>query len=231
MDAIGAMREAVVAIVELDGRLVVTDSLRDVCSLAEALDGVGRVTALLREGGETLEAFYLLLRVGRFTDASLEHPTQKDLIAERDGHALHETELPFAEIRIRETATEFGEQRIYASHSSIMFSRTSCYFFVRPKRSFLEVCIFLGRSVKAPQIRRVNRASKSKMVHMLRITHRDQVEAPITDWLREAYELSDVLAAASRAKPQQTTKKQTVRRRTAKRTVQKRAVSQRKRSR
>jgi hypothetical protein len=26
------------------------------------------------------------------------------------------------------------------------------------------------------------------------VTHRDEVEAPITDWLREAYELSDVLA-------------------------------------
>lgn len=95
--------------------------------------------------------------------------------------------------RIREAAVEFGDQRIYASHSSIMFSRKSCYFFVRPKRSFLEVCIFLGRAVKAPQIRRVDRASKSKVVHILRITHRDQVEAPITDWLREAYGLSDAL--------------------------------------
>src|SRR5258708_38240671 len=74
--------------------------------------------------------------------------------------------------RLRETAVEFGEQRIYASHNSIMFSRKSCYFFVRPKRRFLEVCIFLARPVKAPQIRRVDRASKTKMVHALRITHR-----------------------------------------------------------
>lgn len=96
--------------------------------------------------------------------------------------------------RLRETAVEFGDQRIYASHSSIMFSRKSCYFFVRPKRNFLEVCVFLGRAVKAPQIRRADRASKSKTVHVLRITHRDEVESPVTDWLREAYELSDVLA-------------------------------------
>ena len=126
--------------------------------------------------------------------------------------------------RLRETAVEFGDQRIYASHSSIMFSRTSCYFFVRPKRSFLEVCIFLGRAVKGPQIRRVNRVSKSKLVHMLRITHRDEVEAPITDWLREAYELSDVLAA-SRAKPHRTTRKPALRRRTKKRIGRTRAAS------
>jgi hypothetical protein len=96
--------------------------------------------------------------------------------------------------RLRETAAGFGEQRIYASHNSIMFSRTSCYFFVRPKKSFLEVCVFLGRAVKAPQVRRVQRTSKTKSVHFLRITHRDEVEAPITDWLREAYEFSGAAA-------------------------------------
>jgi len=102
--------------------------------------------------------------------------------------------------RLRETATSFGEQRIYASHKSIMFSRKSCYFFVRPKRNFLEVSVFLGRALKAPQIRRVDRVSKSKVVHVIHIRHRDEVEAPITDWLQEAYELSDAMAAKARTK-------------------------------
>jgi hypothetical protein len=90
--------------------------------------------------------------------------------------------------RLRETAAAFGEQRIYASHHSIMFSRTSCYFFVRPKKSYLEVCVFLGRRIKAPQVIRADTASKSKVVNFIRITHRDQVEPPITNWLQEAYE-------------------------------------------
>lgn len=109
--------------------------------------------------------------------------------------------------RLRETAVEFGDQRIYASHSSIMFSRKSCYFFVRPKKNFLEVCVFLGRQLKAPQVRSVNQSSKSKFVHSFRITHRDEVESPITDWLREAYDLSEVLARATkpaRTKPART---------------------------
>ena len=92
--------------------------------------------------------------------------------------------------RLRETAAAFGEQRIYASHKSIMFSRKSCYFFVRPKKSFLEVCVFLKRPLKAPQVRRVDEASKSKVANILQIRHRDEVEPPITDWLQEAYELS-----------------------------------------
>src|SRR5688572_4112759 len=92
--------------------------------------------------------------------------------------------------RLREAAVELGEQRIYASHNSIMFARKTCYFFVRPKRTALEVCVFLGRPVKSPRVRRVDQSSKAKFAHLLRVTHRDEVETPITDWLREAYEFN-----------------------------------------
>jgi hypothetical protein len=96
--------------------------------------------------------------------------------------------------RLRESANELGEQRIYASHHSIMFARKACYAFVRPKRAFLELVIFLGRTVRAPQVRRAIESSRTKVAHMIQIRHRDQVEAPITDWLREAYHLQDGLA-------------------------------------
>jgi hypothetical protein len=104
-------------------------------------------------------------------------------------------ELKDAWERLREAAVELGDQRIYASGTAIMFSRDSCYFFVRPRRSYLQVCIFLGRAVRAPQVRRVERKSRAKLVNIVHITHRDEVEPPITDWLREAYELPDTLAA------------------------------------
>ena len=97
--------------------------------------------------------------------------------------------------RLRETAADFGEQRIYASHNSIMFSRKSCYFFVRPKKSFLEVCVFLGRPLKAPQVRRSEPSSKTKFYNIIQLRHRDEVEAPVTDWLREAYHQSEALSA------------------------------------
>jgi len=101
--------------------------------------------------------------------------------------------------RLRETAVSFGDQRIYASHSSIMFSRTSCYFFVRPKKNYLEVVIFLGRAVKAPQVRQVVESSKRKKANIVRVTHRDEVEAPMTDWLQEAYEVSVTLSGSRRS--------------------------------
>ena len=102
--------------------------------------------------------------------------------------------------RLRETAVEFGEQRIYASLNSIMFSRTSCYFFVRPKRTFLEVCVFLPRTIRAPQVRRAVPASKSKTAHLIQVRHRDQVEAPLTDWLEEAYAFAGIVRRAPLAR-------------------------------
>jgi len=104
--------------------------------------------------------------------------------------------------RLREAAADLGEQRIYASHKCIMFSRKACYFFVRPHRKHLELCVFLGRPIRAPQIRRVEQPSKTKVANILRVTHRDEVEEPITGWLREAYEFAapappKVVAASS----------------------------------
>jgi len=128
--------------------------------------------------------------------------------------------------RLRETAVSFGDQRIYASHNSVMFSRKSCYFFVRPKKNVLELCVFLGRTLKAPQVRRVDRASKSKMVHVIHIRHRDEVEAPITDWLQEAYALSDALAA--KAQTPRATSKPGVRPKKKKATARRKTVAARK---
>jgi hypothetical protein len=111
--------------------------------------------------------------------------------------------------RIRETAAGFGEQRIYASGKAIMFARTRCYFFVRPRVHSLEICVFLGRTVKAPQVRRTDAKSRTKVAHTFRITHRDQVEPPITDWLQEAYETSEALSAPAPAARRSATRRTT----------------------
>ena len=104
-------------------------------------------------------------------------------------------ELRDAWERLRDTAVEFGDQRVYASHHSIMFSRKSCYFFVRPHRNRLEVVFWLAREVTAPPVRKSLKTSKVKYAHVVHLVHRDQVEAPLTEWLREAYGLQDALQA------------------------------------
>jgi hypothetical protein len=103
-------------------------------------------------------------------------------------------ELMDAWERLRETAISFGKQRIYASHKSIMFSRNACYFFVRPKKKVLEVWFFLGRTLKTPIVRKTQKSSKLKVAHLVHVTHRDEVEPPLTEWLQEAFESSDRLS-------------------------------------
>ena len=106
--------------------------------------------------------------------------------------------------RLRDAMVELGEQRIYASGSCIMFSREVCHVFVRPKRKVLEICIFLDRALKDPRVKRADKSSKVKFANLVHIQHRDEVEAPLTDWLAEAYDLQDVLAARKVGRPLKT---------------------------
>lgn len=71
-------------------------------------------------------------------------------------------------------------------------------FFVRPKQKYLEPCVFLPRLEKSPRIRKVYESSTAKRAHMLRVIHRDEVEAPLTDWLSEAYDFADPNVARQR---------------------------------
>jgi len=119
--------------------------------------------------------------------------------------------------RLRETAAGFGEQRIYASHNSIMFARKACYFFVRPKKSFLEVCVFLGRTVRAPQVRRADATSATKVAHIIQVRHRDEVESPLVDWLEEAYDFS--MQPRPAAKASATGRKKATSRKTTRKTT------------
>ena len=83
-----------------------------------------------------------------------------------------------------------------------MFSKDVCYFFVRPKTKYLEMWIMLGRAIKAPQVKSVMRgtAKSKKYANQIRITHRDEVETPITDWLREAYDQHDAIRTKAKGK-------------------------------
>ncbi len=92
--------------------------------------------------------------------------------------------------KLREFEESLGEQRIYTSEKAIMFARRICHAFVRPKKSYLELCFFLNHPVKSADLK-VQERSKVKYAHTFRLVHPDQVEEPLTDWLRQAFELSD----------------------------------------
>jgi hypothetical protein len=88
--------------------------------------------------------------------------------------------------KLRAFAADLGPQQIYASAQSIMFARKVCYFYVRPKKTSLEVWIFLPRHIEGLTFMQ-GPAKKVKYCNLFKVTHVDQVEEPLTDWLREAY--------------------------------------------
>ncbi|MCB0411875.1 MAG: hypothetical protein KDD22_05075 [Bdellovibrionales bacterium] len=109
--------------------------------------------------------------------------TERDLIVH-----LNE-DLQEAWQKLRDFGSSLGEQRIYASHNSIMFSKKVCYFFVRPKKKYLEVCFFLSREVPGLKSQRAAKTTE-KYYNLFKLVHSDQVEEPLTDWIREAYQFA-----------------------------------------
>lgn len=108
--------------------------------------------------------------------------TEKELLAD-----LSE-DLREAFDALKEFALKFGPQRTYASGKAIMFSKEICYFFVRPRKTFLEVVIFLADSKKQPGFHSVKPASKTKFAHTFKLLHADQIEGAFEDALRSAYD-------------------------------------------
>ena len=91
--------------------------------------------------------------------------------------------------KLRAFAAGLGAQRIYASALSIMFARKVCYFFVRPKKTFLEVWIFLPREIGG--LRSMHGPTKkARYCNLFKLVHADQVEEPLTDWIREAFDFA-----------------------------------------
>ena len=100
-----------------------------------------------------------------------------------------EEDLRDAWQKLRAFAAGLGTQRIYASAHSIMFSKKICYFFVRPRKTFLEVWIFLPRKIEGLRSMQ-GPAKKVKYCNLFKVVHADQIEEPLTDWIREAFDFA-----------------------------------------
>jgi hypothetical protein len=91
--------------------------------------------------------------------------------------------------KLRAYAAGLGPQRIYASAQSIMFAKKVCYFYVRPRKTSLEVWIFLPRKLKGLTFMQ-GPGKKVKYCNLFKVIHPDQIEEPLTDWIREAFDFA-----------------------------------------
>jgi hypothetical protein len=126
---------------------------------------------------------------------ALSHPPKRAIIARQwnvteaeliDG--LDE-DLRDAWRKLRAFAAGLGTQQIYASLQSIMFAKKVCYFYVRPRKTFLEVWIFLPREIEG-LISMHGPTKKVRYCNLFKVVHADQIEEPLTDWIREAFDFA-----------------------------------------
>lgn len=110
--------------------------------------------------------------------------------SEQEQVAVLSEELQDAWGALRVFLLSLGEQELRTSHRSIMFARKTCYAFVRPKKAFIEVNFFMPRALRSEFLKKVEAVSKTKWVHVLALTHPDQVESPLMDWIQEAFDYS-----------------------------------------
>lgn len=110
-----------------------------------------------------------------------ENVTEASLLAHLDDELLE------AWRRLRRFAVALGPQRVYASGRAIMFSKKVCYLFVRPRKSFLEVCVFLPVALDEPEVASAKAVSKTRFANTVKLRHADMLEAPLTDWIRDAW--------------------------------------------
>ena len=87
--------------------------------------------------------------------------------------------------RLRESASELGEQRIYASHHSIMFARRSCYC-LRPAEAQSWNCASSSAArVDTPPVQRTaSGPSTLKVAHLIDVRHHDEVRRADVESLR-----------------------------------------------
>ncbi len=71
-----------------------------------------------------------------------------------------------------------------------MFARRVCYMFVRPKKTYLELVFFLPERLDDLSVHKVEQETKTKYTHTFKLVHSDQVEEPLIDWLKAAYDSS-----------------------------------------
>src|ERR1700722_12465963 len=76
----------------------------------------------------------IIARLSKVTEADLTDGLDEDL---RDAWK-----------KLRAFGASLGRQHIYPSPQSIMFARKVCYFYVRPRKKFLEVWFFLPHKVE-----------------------------------------------------------------------------------
>jgi len=73
---------------------------------------------------------------------------------------------------------------------AILFTASSHFLAVKPKRKWLDIEFVLSRPVEGFPVHKTVQAGKYKWAHFIRLESEDEINETLVGWLREAYEIS-----------------------------------------
>ena len=93
--------------------------------------------------------------------------------------------------KIHHEVSAFGDFRVNAVKHAILFTATSHFLALKPKRKWLDIEFVLPYPAEGFPIHKTVQAGKSKWAHFVRLESEEEVDPVLIQWLREAYAVSE----------------------------------------
>ena len=92
--------------------------------------------------------------------------------------------------RLLDTLTKFGEFRVEAIPSGVLFFKTkSTFLAIKVKSSWLDLEFFLDKVEDLPPVKKYLRTSRKRVLHVVSIDQEEDIDAQLLRWLQRSYEL------------------------------------------
>jgi Domain of unknown function (DUF5655) len=93
---------------------------------------------------------------------------------------------------MREALTGLEPVSVETTKSALMIKRARTFAELKPHREWIDVGFIVSRTIDDPRIDHTLDLTRTRIVHVVRVTGPDQVDDQLGQWLREAFASSPV---------------------------------------
>jgi hypothetical protein len=86
----------------------------------------------------------------------------------------------------------FDGIKINSVKNAILFTASSHFLAVKPKKAWLDIEFVLNEKLEGFPIHKTVQATKKKWAHFMRLQSPDEVDEQLMDWIRCAFEVSNL---------------------------------------
>lgn len=113
------------------------------------------------------------------------------MVTDLESHFLNKVpEVKATFEKLYRKVSAFGPFTLNSVKHAILFTATSHFLAVKPKRKWLDIEFVLPYPQEGFPIHKTVQAGKNKWAHFMRLESEGEVDELLLGWLKEAYELS-----------------------------------------